>query len=108
MQLQSSFDCYVLCSSGFYIWVIHHLSPYISHFSGGGIALLEISSGDMAFPESIICQIPQAMVEVSKTHVTMWIHTSRIGEVVIFFFPVDQAIQQIYFSAVAAVLDLPM
>jgi hypothetical protein len=59
----------------------------------GGVKIIsrkvlpEMSSGDMAFPELIICHIAQAIVDVSKIQVTMWIQTSRIGDIVIFFFP---------------------
>jgi len=43
----------------------------------------------VGFLEAIICQIPLAIVEVSRIQVTMWIQTSRMGEVVVFFLPVS-------------------
>lgn len=45
----------------------------------------------MILSPSAICQIPQAIVDVSSNQVTICGKTSLIGETAIFFFPVYQA-----------------
>lgn len=81
------------CTACCYIWCPMLLRRCTYHSTKLGATFpytaqaTEMSSGEITEPPSTICQMPQAIVDVSSSQVTMWIQMSLIGETVIFFLP---------------------